>query len=423
MLTPVTGKPYSFQSWFFDDHHDVYEQSFNPKQPLLYEINGCKHVNLFKGYQYCNKPVEPFSRETLQGVKFIWDHVEKVLCSSNKETFKYLQQWICNMFTRKMKTVPVFKALQGTGKSCFTDFIKNVVGSSNVLVTSEPELVLGSFNESIKTALLVIFEEMPCASSNEWMSVSNKLKEFITGPNIVIKEKYKNSFTLTNFISLMICSNNECVKIDSDDRRYFPLDVSNHKKYDYEYFNTLFKYTTDVDVQCAFYWTSLDLVDKKFNESVMPMTTNKHDLIVDNMHSLYAFIKEKYVLKLQGINIKFKQLYEQYAEYCENHKIKVISAIAMSRKLSDYNITVENRAQNIKYVVIHKDKLLELYKKIGWIHGLDEFNEEGNEQADTIDEDIEYGVFGDEFEKTEETPIKKSKKKMTELDEGLLNAF
>jgi hypothetical protein len=99
-----------FQNWFFDDHHDLYRQQFNPKKPLVYEEKGCKYVNLFNGFEFQERPAE-FSPEAMKGVKFIWEHIEKVLCSSNEEAYKYLKQWLCCSLSRKMFTMVILKAL------------------------------------------------------------------------------------------------------------------------------------------------------------------------------------------------------------------------------------------------------------------------------------------------------------------------
>jgi hypothetical protein len=431
LVTPKRGKSYSYQSWLFENHHDVYHQTFDPKKPLLYsDDKGGLFVNLFHGYPHTTKPVEPFSDETMKGVNFIWNHVKNVLCSSNEASYKYTKNWVSNFFLRKMKTILVLKALQGTGKSCFTEFLTEIVGRRNVLETCEPKLVFGDFNDSVKGKILIVFEEMPCASTGEWMTIAQKVKLFVTGKTIQIKEKNKNTVEIPNHASVIINSNNECIKVDSDDRRTFCLDVSNCKKGDNTYFKELFKYLENKEVQEAFYWTSIETADTKFREGDdMPMTTTKKDLIVENMHSIYSFIKQRYVLKQKGINTTFKNFYKHYSKYCETNKIKDISLIATSKKLKEYNIPVTVGSDNVRFVVIERDTLVQLYKKMNWIHDLDEFNDTSSEAVSEVSDNkiLDDGYSEEAVEEPVEA-VKKTKKTGTKhnlnsIDKNLLNAF
>jgi hypothetical protein len=42
-----------------------------------------------------------------------------------------------------------------------------------------------------------------------------------------------------------------------------------------------------------------------FNEHIKPTIIAKKDLILENLHNIFEFIKEKYILKNIGINEKF----------------------------------------------------------------------------------------------------------------------
>jgi hypothetical protein len=391
----------SFQSWFFEDHHDVYKQEFNPHKSLIWSENGTNYVNEFYGYKFTKRPAT-FSANALKGVKFIWDHVKDVLCSKQEESFKYFQQWVCSSLSKKMKVIPILKALQGTGKSAFTDFMKDVLGESNTATTSDLDEVFGSFNELMHNKIFVFFEELPCASTGEWMKVNQKIKQWITGDQLSMKAKFKKPLHVKNCLSAIICSNNDCVILEEDDRRFFMLVVSNHRQADTKYFNELFKYTKSNEVQEAFYWLGLDMADKDFNEALIPITKAKQDIIIDNMHNIFEFIKHRYVLKHKDINVRFKKFYENYLTYCENNKEKPVSAIKLSKKLSDYMIPIEARTGNIKFICMPENDLLALYKKRNWIHDLDEFEDkvniddsDDNKSTDDISNDAFVSTFND----------------------------
>lgn len=372
----IKGKKYCeilFSDWFIEEYDTMFTETFDPTKSLVYVEDEDHKLNLFKGYQYGTRPTEPFSDELLKKVDFIWKHFEETWCSSKPALFEYVKQWICHSMSRKVATVLFLRAKQGAGKSIGTDFLCACLGLQNVLITEDPMDVFGAYNDIIKDKLLCIFEELPCASTGEWLKISEKLKQKVTGKTQVIKEKYRNSLPIPNFLSFMICSNNPCIKIDQGDRRYCCLDVSNSKKGNKQYFTELASYTMDPEVQRAFFWTARDLADAKFNEDNPPMTDNKHDLIIDNMHSVFQFIKDEYVLKNLDLNCKYSKFYDAYEKYCILHNKKYLSKIQTSRKLMDFDIDLVTGTGNVKEIKETNAKLLTIYKANNWLHDMDEY--------------------------------------------------
>ena len=123
---------------------------------------------------------------------------------------------------RKMNTALFLHSGQGTGKSIITSFIQNkVIGSHITHKTANEKVITGSFNKELEGKVLLILEEMSGSKTGDWISFANRLKDFIDGKILMIEEKGKIPYPVTNIISLIINSNNsKAIRLDKDDRRY-----------------------------------------------------------------------------------------------------------------------------------------------------------------------------------------------------------
>src|ERR1044071_9090593 len=68
---------------------------------------------------------------------------------------------------------------------------------------------------------------MSNSKSTDWITFANRLKDFIDSDTLMIEEKHKTSYPVTNITNLIISSNNsKTIRLDRDDRRYFIPDIS-----------------------------------------------------------------------------------------------------------------------------------------------------------------------------------------------------
>ncbi|MCS7317997.1 MAG: hypothetical protein NZZ41_06820, partial [Candidatus Dojkabacteria bacterium] len=133
--------------------------------------------------------------------------------------------------------------------------------------------------------------------------------------------KFKDKLTVPNTVSFIINTNNySALKLSPDDRRFFMPDIVN-KKESKEYYKVLYKYTNDPIVGEAFYMHCKEIVNNNpnFDEFDRPITKKFIDNIVDSVPSTYKFIRETYIMNGLGIDMKFKDLYTDYIEFCANH--------------------------------------------------------------------------------------------------------
>ena len=378
-ISKISNGNFNVQNWFFHEEMTVYFRDMNLSKGRIYSEENQMCINSFPGFLH--KTYKKFNEYPLniqKDVNLIWDHINIVWCSNNKILFEYNKNWIClSVSGRKMTTCLYLKSIQGTGKSATTEFLaKYVFGPKISYVTSNPDCLF-TFNQQIYGKLLLIFEELPSMNKNQWCVIGNALKHFITGKTYTNKEKNKTDFETPNNFSIIICTNNNAIKIDTDDRRMIVNDVSHSKIGDTNYFNKLFAATNNPTVGEAFYSYCLEHAhaNKNFREFPPPFSESKKDLIIENMHSLFIFIKETYIKTVQDIDITFSDFYCNYTNYLiQNKSNSNVSKITVSKLLSNHNLGLFTNTGNVKYITISARDLYKIFNNNKWIHDIDDIH-------------------------------------------------
>jgi hypothetical protein len=91
---------------FFNLYHETVSLTVDPHKPRIFKVKNANMINTFAGFRWTEKKTrKDFSKEVLSKVETIWAHAEKVLCSGNQKTFKYLKNYLCKKVTGfKMRT-------------------------------------------------------------------------------------------------------------------------------------------------------------------------------------------------------------------------------------------------------------------------------------------------------------------------------
>lgn len=198
---------------------------FDPSRPGDYERN----FNIFKGFA-----VTPQKGDC----SLYWNHVKEVICSNHEESYHYVRKWMACVIQKPalLATALVLRGLQGTGKNKFVECFGKLFGPYFLTVTSLEHLT-GKFNSHLKYAYLVHANEALWGGSRKEIGA---LKSFITDPTIIIEGKGKDALPIDNCRHLIVSSNEEwAVPMDLDDRRFFVLNISSHRKEDIAYFHAL----------------------------------------------------------------------------------------------------------------------------------------------------------------------------------------
>ena len=189
------------------------------------------------------------------------------------------------------------KSVSGTGKSVICQFILDKVLEPQIVYkTSDPDQVAGKFNSTVAGKLLLYLEEMPKKNNLEWTAIADRFKALIDPGRIDINEKGKPSYNTDNTASIIVNTNRNAVRIDTNDRRWVFLDISDEWVEDHEYFDDLGECIEEPGVGEAFFAymcerarAKPDLVIKQAKK--IPKTDTKQEQIVRNLDSLYVFIK------------------------------------------------------------------------------------------------------------------------------------
>lgn len=216
--------------------------------------------NLYQGLAFTPK----------EGVcNLIRRHIHEVWCGSDKEKAKYVLYWLATMFQHPEKqagTALVLASSEGTGKNIILDMIAELFGIHGVVLSGSDEII-GRFNNRLGTAIFVFCNEAVWGGDAK---SQGKLKSLITDPVLNIEQKYMPVFTVKNCTHLVFASNSDwVVPVGLDDRRFFMLEVSKHRKGDLEYFKNLAKEISNGGAE-AFAYYLLNLGVEKFDPANMP---------------------------------------------------------------------------------------------------------------------------------------------------------
>ncbi len=306
-----TGKreeaTFNLKTWFYKKHDDIFQINSDPIAPRFYESakTGQQYINLSKGFLHKNrKKYESFSKKIKENVQKVINHIKNVWNSGNNEASEYCLSWLAHSLTgHKMKTALFLKSGEGTGKSVIVDFIiKHVIGNDLGLSTSRPQQIM-KFNAQLLGKIMLCLEELPASSKSEWFSISDFLKDLITGSNVDIERKYQDCIQTRNNISLMILTNNDnTIKFGNTARRYFFADISHDKTGDDEYFNDLVEALTRETGEAFHMWLwERYETNKDFEEERIPMTESKLEMKNRNLSPILKYVKSEYVAQRKGL--------------------------------------------------------------------------------------------------------------------------
>ncbi|RGB21757.1 hypothetical protein C1646_784951 [Rhizophagus diaphanus] len=124
-------------------------------------------------------------------------------------------------------------------------------------------------------------------------------KDKVTSDTIEIHEKYKTPTQYKNFMSTIVLTNENALRVENNDRRTVFLDVLPIQKRNLEYFKKLSNAIKYPDVSKAFYAYLRVIADthSDFNGNPPPITTSKQEHIISTLPPLFQFIKDSYLIE------------------------------------------------------------------------------------------------------------------------------
>ena len=295
-----------FKDWLKDKDRRQYDQiDFIPTLGTVpYGI-----YNTFKGFAFsgtcCPMP---------DAVKHFLNHIN-LLVNYEVPSFDYVVGYLAHMlqFSTELPEVALlFKSSQGVGKDLMVDFIQKILGHDMVYRTAKLDEIFDKFNGALKNKILLQLNEV---QGSDGFAKKENLKDLITTKTLNINEKNLKPYTLTNYMRVIIFSNNLTpIEIPHDDRRYCVFKSGQKKSR--PYYKNLVKLLHDDDAieSIANYLMTYDLND--FDIKERPETQAYKDMKEANVHPLYQYlyeeiVEEKYMDDWEGFKIhkKTKDIY------------------------------------------------------------------------------------------------------------------
>lgn len=231
-------------------------------------------------------------------VNVLLNHIREVWCCNDDKQYKYILSWFAQIIQTPYKKTGVALILygrQGTGKSLPLDImLEYVFGKDISLATTGIGRLTGNFNNSLRGKLFTKCDEVSSINSgNEnFHAVFDKMKDNITGNLLEIEQKGKDCLQIDNINNFVFTTNNSfSIKIEENDRRYNPLEVSDKYMGNHDYFDNFLEVLNNETAGnhiLTFFLQYKDLIDVR----KIPMTDLKKDMIRKSKSNSIRFIEE-----------------------------------------------------------------------------------------------------------------------------------
>lgn len=213
---------------------------FDPERPPYADVparrgdEGDHDFNLWPGFA-----LQPSAEGSCQ--RFL-DHLRQIICRDDAALYTWVLMWLAHIVQRPARLVGTALTLrgpQGTGKSVVGEVMGKILGDSLFIAVAKPDELTGQFNSHHQGRLLLVCEEGFWAGDRK---AEGALKNMITAKTIMVQPKFVDSFSVENFMRLLVTSNKEwVVPAGFGERRFAVLDVSEERKDDRDYHGAMRK--------------------------------------------------------------------------------------------------------------------------------------------------------------------------------------
>lgn len=201
------------------DHYN-YRQTF--------EVNDEKYYN--KYFPFKHRPKEGNFETTLDFIKHIFGHEEKVYHGKKYKSWELGLDYIQLLLEKPTQTLPVlilFSEENATGKSTFGNWLRFIFGSNSIKVSNRD--FKADFNAHFSSKLIVVCEETLLDRRKD----SESIKDMSTSKHITVNEKGVQQHQIDFFAKFIFMSNNKrMIYLTKHDQRYWILKVPKIKKDD-----------------------------------------------------------------------------------------------------------------------------------------------------------------------------------------------
>jgi hypothetical protein len=317
--------------WADHDERKMYDNiCFNPHPKNHPSVAQSNDYNLYKGMAISAEQAKAYQQTHGESyckevVKPLLEHIERVICKSNKENYQYLIKWMAKLVQKpwiKPKVAVGIQGEEGAGKGIlYTEYLAKIVGPGHSFHVINPDDVVGRFNHMLRACILCFDDESLFVGNK---AALEKLKKIITEPTISIEEKHKPTFIVDSFLHLLMASNNEHMLTQSANaRRHFMLQALNmysgqQTKESEEYFNKI----CNVPVEAFAYHLYHEIDIENWKPTRFPATDFQRDQKTRSFtpihHWMQHCLSEKRITSYNGFNIFQQQPKNAQPETAQN---------------------------------------------------------------------------------------------------------
>jgi hypothetical protein len=302
--------------------------------------------------------------------------------------------------------------LEQTGKSLVVDFLQEYVFGPNLICSTANVENISTYTQYFEGKILANINELPCASTGEFMKIMNKMKTLITDNTFDCRAMYQQPRTSKNTFNFILTSNNDAVTISTTNhKRYKMLDVSNSRINDHRYFTTLCKAThTDAAGKAFFLWLKErhETCGKTFNAAIFPHSETFKDKMNDRLDPLYKFIKAKYIRKQRDVRCSLDELFSKFkdSKFWKECRVEK-SPIGVSKQLKGLaSVQHARKMWKKSKVLVFSAKYKDLFSEFaerGWIHETDNIEFSDATESETGSSAVESETGSSAAESTTES--------------------
>ena len=157
-------------------------------------------------------------------------HIREVICSGVEEYYEYHMNYLAHMVQKpeeKAGVMIIYMGGEGTGKGSMCRVLEAIWSHSTMQVSNVDD-ILGKFAGALERSYIVWLDEAIFKGDKK---SQDSLKTFITEPYIRIEEKYQPKREIDSYHRCFAATNHKHFgQVSADNRRFFMLQVSEHKK-------------------------------------------------------------------------------------------------------------------------------------------------------------------------------------------------
>ncbi len=305
------------------------------------------------------------TEHTLNELGLVYEHINSVLCSSDKDMNEYVLNFIaCTFGGRKLRKALILQSAERTGKGQIINGLLNSILGDRMFKTNTVESIM-KYNKNFEGCALINFDELP--HCDNYKGLQDILKGLITEPTFTCRDMYSSGYDQLNTFNIIISSNNDSIGLSQNNNsRYVVLDISEHRIGDTSYFQQLTKAINNLDVKRAFYEDMIERFEKlhDWSEDVIPESQGRKTKIIEALPCIYKFLKDEYILKSCDLNMKTNEFFEFYKDKTKDKTSKC----KLGQLLTKLDITAIKMSNNAGYKYVKTSKeLLEKYRKLNFI--------------------------------------------------------